>query len=203
MTHADEPPLTDQDRRAIEEIRRQLEREFGPPWPELEGSSVAVVRTDHRPATAVGPIAPRRGGKGLRLALYAGTVTLGAAVIGALMSIADLSGQSRSALPPRAPAVVATTAPEAAPAPSGETNVRESTRRVVTGAERVTMHESAASGASSGGRRDGTIHVPPGRRAMEAQHRRWDGASVARYRPTAPVDVQPARSVPLASVQAP
>ncbi len=51
MRHADEPELTDHDRRAIEEIRRQLDRQFGPPWPEARGNT-EIARTDHDPPAA-------------------------------------------------------------------------------------------------------------------------------------------------------
>ena len=39
MKHADEPHLTDKDRRTIEEIRRQLDRDLGSPWLEQNGTA--------------------------------------------------------------------------------------------------------------------------------------------------------------------
>jgi hypothetical protein len=214
MKSADEPPLTDQDRLAIEEIRRQLDRDLGPPWPEPDGSA-AIASSDHEPAAATGPTEPKRGGRGLRLALSAGAVMLGAAVIGALMSIADLSGQSaRSPVStPQASDVITPIPTEMVPAPAGAMDARESAttevqaesaRRVVPGAERATTRASAAGAPSGDGHRRGRVDAgPPGRGGVEAQHRQWHAASVTHYRTEAPVGLRPARSVPLTTVQAP
>jgi hypothetical protein len=212
MKSADEPPLTDQDRRAIEEIRRQLDRDLGPPWPEPKDTA-SVPGSDHDLAAAIIPIEPRRTGKGLRLALGAGAVTLAAAVIGAFVSFADLIGPSaRSPLSaPRAPDAISTdpSAPAPAPAPgmvvheSDGTGVRamaESARRGVPIAGRAPTRESVAREPGGGGRRAGRVDAS---RGIEAPHRRWSSAPATRYQTGAPVGLRPAQSPPLTVIQAP
>jgi hypothetical protein len=209
MKYPDEPQRTDQDRRAIEEIRRQLDRELGPPFPE-PGASSAVARSGDLAAA----------GRGLRLALGAGAVTLAAAVIGAFVSFADLIGPSA-----RSPVVASSPAPDAisippvdpAPAPARETNVSES-----AGTERRAMAKSPVRGVRSverAARRPAGCPPPPpqascaalwpvdagppGRGGIEAQHQRAIASPVSRYPAGAAVGVMPARSVPLTSIQSP
>jgi len=208
MKYADEPPLTDRNRWAIEEIRRQLDRDLGPPWPEPKDT--AVPGSDHDLASAIIPIEPRRAGRGLRLALGAGAVTLAAAVIGAFVSFADLIGPSaRSPVSaPRAPDTISAAPSDPAPA---RAHVRESdgtgvqataepVRRGVPIAERAPTRESAAREPGRGGQRAGRVNASGG---IEAQHRRWNAASVTHYRTAAPVGLRPARSAPLATIQTP
>jgi hypothetical protein len=213
MKYADEPPLTDQDRRAIEEIRRQLDRDLGPPWPD-PNDTPPVPRSDHDLAAAIIPRESGRTGRGLRLALGAGAVTLAAAVIGAFVSFADLIGpSSRSPVSaPRASDAISTAPSDPAPAPahvreSDGTGVKataEPARRGVPIAERATTRESAAREPSGGGHRAGRVDPgPPGRGGIEAQHRRWNATPVTRYRAGAPVGLRPARSAPVTSIQAP
>ena len=162
MRHADEPELTDHDRRAIEEIRRQLDRQFGLPWPEARGNT-EIARTDHDLPTAIGPTKRKRSGRGRRMALGAGIVTLAAAVIGALVSFADLIGSSaRSPMSgprasdaisaaepvPVAPRVRATDGHESAGTGARE-RVESARRGGVSIAERVSPRESAASGGAA------------------------------------------------------
>jgi hypothetical protein len=212
MKYADEPPLTDQDRRAIEEIRRQLDRDLGPPWPKPKDTA-SVLGSDHDLAAAIIPIEPKRTGRGLRLALGAGAVTLAAAVIGALVSFADLIGPSARApvSAPRAPDAISTAPsdPPSAPAKgmvaheSDGTGVRalaESARRGVPIAGRATTRESAAREPGGGGHRAGRVDAGGG---IEAHHRRWNAAPVTRYRTGAPVGLRPARPAPLTLIQAP
>jgi hypothetical protein len=213
MKHPDEPPLTDQDRRAIEEIRRQLDRDLGPPFPERGASSGDLA--------AVGaPAAARRSGRGLRLALGAGAVTLAAAVIGAFVSFVDLIGPSE-----RSPVVASSPAPNAIsippldppPAPAGEANIRES-----AGTEGRAMAKSPQRGVPRGARaatrpagcpppppqascavRSPVDAGPPGRVGIEPQYQRAIASPVSRHRAGAAVGVMPARSVPLTSIQSP
>jgi hypothetical protein len=212
MKYADEPPLTDQDRRAIEEIRRQLDRDLGPPWPRPKDTA-SVPGSDHDMAAAIIPIEPRRTGRGLRLALGAGAVTLAAAVIGAFVSFADLIGPSaRSPVSaPRAPDTISAAPSAPAPAPAqgmvvhesdgtGVGAMAESARRGVPIAGRAPTRESAAREPGGGGRRAGRVDA---NRGIEAQHRRWNAAPVTRYRIAAPVGLRPAQSTPLAPIQAP
>jgi len=213
MKYPDEPPLTDQDRRAIEEIRRQLDRELGPPFPEPGASSGDF-------AAAGGPTAARRGGRGLRLALGAGAVTLAAAVIGAFVSLVDLIGPSA-----RSPIVASSPAPNAisippldpAPPPTGETNVRE-----LAGTKGRAMAKSPQRGvprvARAVTRPAGCPPPPPqascaalspvdagpaARGEIVAQYQRTIASSVSRDRTGVAVRVTPARSVPLTSIQSP
>jgi hypothetical protein len=210
MKHADEPPLTDQDRRAIEEIRRQLDRDLGPSWRGPK-DTVSVPGSDHDLAAAIIPSEPRRTGTGLRLALGAGAVTLAAAVIGAFVSFADLIGPSaRSPVSaPRAPDAISTAPSAPAPAPaqgmvvheSDGTRVgatAESARRGVPIAERAPSRASAPRGD---GRRAGRVDASGG---IEAQHRRGSAAApVTRYQTGAPVGLRPAGSAPITSIQSP
>jgi hypothetical protein len=209
MKSADEPPLTDQDRRAIEEIRRQLDRDFGPLWPNGSGP---VQSSSHDAAATIRPSEPRRPGRGLRLAMGAGAVTLAAAVIGAFVSFADLIGPAA-----RSPASATRASGAISTAPSDPDltqamDVRESSgtgvqataksgRRGVPIAERATTRTSAPSAPRGGQPHAGRVHAgTPGRGAIEAQHRRWSAAPIA---PGAPVDLLQARSAPLTSIQAP
>ena len=219
MKYPDEPPLTDQDKRAIEEIRRQLDRELGPPFPEPRDTA-SVSGSDHDVAAAISPIGPRRAGRGLRLALGAGAVTLAAAVIGAFVSFVDLIGPSA-----RSPVVASSPAPNAisippldpAPAPAGETNVSES-----AGTEGRAMAKSPQRGvpkvARAATRPAGCPPPPPqpscaalspvdagppGRGGIEARYQRAIASPVSRYRAGAAVGVMPARPVPLTSIQSP
>jgi hypothetical protein len=218
MKYADEPPLTDQDRRAIEEIRRQLDRDLGPPWPRPKDTA-SVPGSDHDLAAAIIPIEPRRTGRGLRLALGAGAVTLAAAVIGAFVSFADLIGPSaRSPVSaPRAPDTISAAPSAPAPAPAQGMVVHESDgtgvgamakspqRGVLRAARAATRpagcpppppHASCAalSPVDAG---------PPGRGGIGAQYQRAIASSVSRDRGGAAVRVMPARSVPLTSIQSP
>jgi hypothetical protein len=213
MKYPDEPPLTDQDRRAIAEIRRQLDRELGPPFPEpgaISGDLAAVG----------GPAAARGRGKGLRLALGAGAVTLAAAVIGAFVSLVDLIGPSaRSPIVASPPGPNAISIPPLDPAPplAGETNARE-----VAGTKRRAMAKSPQRGvprvARAATRPAGcpppppqascaalspVDDGPPGRGEIGSQYQRAIASSVSRDRDGAAVRVMPARSVPLASIQSP
>jgi hypothetical protein len=212
MKYADEPPLSAQDRRAIEEIRRQLDRDLGPSWPEPKDTA-SVPGSDHELAAAIIPSDPRRTGRGLRLALGAGAVTLAAAVIGAFVSFVDLNGPSaRSPVSaPRAPDAISTAPSDPAPAPA---HVRgsdgtvvpataEPVRRGVPIAGRAPTRESAAREPGGGGRRVGRADASPSGRGFEAQHRRWNAAPVTPYRTGAPVGLRPARSAPLTLIQAP
>jgi len=212
MKYADEPPLTDQDRRAIEEIRRQLDRDLGPPWPKPKDTA-SVPGSDHDLAAAIIPIEPRRTGRGLRLALGAGAVTLAAAVIGAFVSFADLIGPSaRSPVSaPRAPSAISTAPSAPAPAPAqgmvvhesdgtGVGAMAESPRRAVAIAGRAPTRESAVREPGGGGRRAGRVDAS---RGIEAQHRRWNAAPITRDRTGAPVGSRPAQPTPLAPLQAP
>ena len=211
MKHADEPPLTDQDRRAIEEIRRQLDRDLGPSWRGPK-DTVSVPGSDHDLAAAIIPSEPSRTGRGLRLALGAGAVTLAAAVIGAFVSFADLIDSSaRSPISaPRAPRAISTapSAPAPAPAPgmvvheSDGTRVgamAQSPRRAVAIAGRAPTRESAA--REPGG--DGRAGRVDASRGIEAQHRRWNAAPITRYPTRAPVGLRPAGSATLTSIQSP
>jgi hypothetical protein len=213
MKYADEPPLDDQDRRAIEEIRRQLDRDLGPPWPE-PNETASVPGSEHDMAVATIPIGPGRTGRGLRLALGAGAVTLAAAVIGAFVSFVDLIDPSaRSPVSaPRALDAISTTPSTPAPAPAQAMNVRGSTgtgvqataesgRRGVPIADRATTRTSEPSG---GRHRAGRVDAgPPGRAGIDAQYRRWNAAPVTHYPTGAPVGPRPARSAPLPLIQAP
>lgn len=213
MKYADEPPLTDQERRAIERIRRQLDRDLGLPWPEPK-ETASVLGSDHDLTAAIIPIEPRRAGRGLRLAVSAGAVTLAAAVIGAFVSFADLIGPSARS-PVSGPAPDAISTARSAPAPAQATNVRESAgtgvqataesgRRGVPIAERAKTRASAPREPSGGRHHPGRVDANlPGRGGIEAQHRRWNAAPVTRYRTGAPVGLPPARSAPLTSIQAP
>jgi hypothetical protein len=216
MKSADEPPLTDQDRRAIEEIRRQLDRDLGPSWPEPNGSG-PVLSSNHDLAATGHPSEPRRAGRGLRLALGAGAVTLAAAVIGALVSFADLIGPSaRSPVSgPGATDAISTAPSDPAPAPVRAKDVRESAgtggqataesrRRGVPIAGRATTRASAPREPSGGRHQAGRVDAsPPGRGAIEGQHRRWNAAPVTRYRTGASVGLPPTPSAPLTLIQAP
>src|SRR6185295_16824875 len=111
---------------------------------------------------AIIPIEPRRTGRGLRLALGAGAVTLAAAVIGAFVSFADLIGPSARS-PVSAPrASDAISSAPSAPAPAQGMVVRESdgtgvgamaesARRGVPIAGRAPTRESAAREPGGGG----------------------------------------------------
>jgi hypothetical protein len=203
MTYPDEPQLTDQDRRAIEEIRRQLDRELGPPFPEPGG-----------------PAAARRRERGLRLALGAGAVTLAAAVIGAFVSFVDLIGPSA-----RSPVVASSPAPNAisippldpAPAPAGETNLREwagtegrarakSPQRGVPRVARAATRPAGCPPPPPQGPCAALWLVdagPPERGGIAAQSQRAIASPVSRYRAGAALGVMPTRSVPLTSIQSP
>ena len=213
MKYPDEPQLTDQDRRAIEQIRRRLDRELGPLFPEPGASSGDL-------AAVGGPAAVRRRGRGLRLALGAGAVTLAAAVIGAFLSFADLIGPSA-----RSPIVASSPAPNAisippldpAPAPSGEGNIRES-----AGTEGRAVAKSPQRGVPRGARAatrpagcpppppqascaalSPVDAGPPERGGIKAQYQRAIASPVSRDRAGAAVGVMPARSMPLTSIQSP
>lgn len=216
MKYADEPPLTDQDRRAIEEIRRQLDRDLGPPWPEPKDTA-SIPESDHDMTAAIIPIEPRRTGRGLRLALGAGAVTLAAAVIGAFVSFVDLTGPSaRSPISaPRAPDAISTAPSDPPPAPAqsmvvhksdgtGAGAMAESARRDVPIAEHARTRESAVREPNRGRHSARRLDASPSRaRGIEAQHRQWNAAPLTRDRTGAPVGLRPARSVPLTLIQAP
>jgi hypothetical protein len=222
MKYADEPPLTDQDRRAIEEIRRQLDRDLGPPWPRPKDTA-SVPGSDHDLAAAIIPIEPRRTGRGLRLALGAGAVTLAAAVIGAFVSFVDLSGQSaRSPVSAPRPRDAIFTAPADPPPASvqgmvvpksdgtGVGVMAESARRGVPIAKHAPTREGAVREPGGGRQRAGRVDASPsGRGGVEAQHRRWNAAPVTYDRSGAPVGtgapvgLPPARTAPLPLIQAP
>ena len=216
MKYADEPPLNDQDRRAIEEIRRQLDRDLGPPWPEPH-ETASVPGSDHDMTAATIPIGPRRTGRGLRLALAAGAVTLAAAVIGAFVSFVDLIGPSARS-PVSAPRALdaMSTAPSDPPPASDQGRVvhksdgtamgtmEKSARRGVPIVEHPPTRQSAVrepGGARQRGER--VAASPSGRRGIDAQHRRWNAAPVTHDPTGAPVGPQPARSAPLPLIQAP
>lgn len=208
MKYADEPPLNDQDRRAIEEIRRRLDRELGPPWPDPK-ETAAVSATDHDLTAPSIPIEPRRAGKGLRLALGAGAVTLAAAVIGAFLSFADLIGPSaRSPVSaPRGDAIP--TAPSNAPVSAQQSDgtsveaTAESPRRGVPIAKHSPTRERLREPGGRQPRAGRMESSPSGRGASEAAHRRLDPAPVTRDRTATPVGQHAVRSAPLTSIQAP
>jgi hypothetical protein len=216
MKSADEPPLTDQDRRAIEEIRRQLDRDLGAPWPEPNGRG-PVPSSNHDVAATIRPGEPRRAGRGLRLALGAGAVTLAAAVIGAFVSFVDLIGPSArspvSAL--RAPNSISTAPSDPPPAPdrgmvvhksdgTAMGTMEKSARRGVPIAEHAPTRQSAVREPGEGRQRGGRVAASPsGRGGIDAQHRRWNAAPVTHYPTGAPVGPRPARSAPLPLIQAP
>jgi len=213
MNYPDEPQLTDQDRRAIERIRRQLDRELGPPFPEPGANSGDL-------AAVGGPAAARRRGGGLRLALGAGAVTLAAAVIGAFLSFADLIGPAA-----RSPVVASSPGPNAisippldpSPAPAGETNVRESARtegRAMAkspqrGVPRVARAATRPAGCPPPPPQASCAALspvgagPPERGGIEAQYHRAIASPVSRDRAGAVVGVMPARSLPPTSIQSP
>jgi hypothetical protein len=214
MKSADEPPLTDQDRRAIEEIRRQLDRDLGPPWSGPNGRGPGPS-SSHDVAATIRRSEPRRPGRGLRLAMGAGAVTLAAAVIGAFVSVADLIGPAaRSPVSAtRASGAISTAPPD--PDLTHAMDVRESSgtgvqttaesgRRGVPIAQRATSRASAPRESRGGQPHAGRVDAgSPGRGGIEAQHRRWNAAPVTRNRTVAPVGLLQARSAPLTSFQAP
>jgi hypothetical protein len=216
MKYADEPPLNDQDRRAIEEIRRQLDRDLGSPWPE-PNETASVPESDHDMTAATIPIGPRRTGRGLRLALGAGAVTLAAAVIGAFVSFVDLIGPSaRSPVSaPRAPNSISTAPSSPAPAPdqgmvvhksdgTAMGTMEKSARRGVPIVEHAPTRQSAVREPGGGRQRGGRVAASPsGQGGIDAQHRRWNAAPVTHYPTGAPVGPRPARSAPLPLIQAP
>jgi hypothetical protein len=216
MKYADEPPLTDRDRRAIEVIRRRLDRDLGPPWPESKDTA-SVPESDHDLAAPIILIEPRRAGRGLRLALGAAVVTLAAAVIGAFVSFSDLAGPpTRSPVSaPRAADAISTapSAPALAPAQGVVVDETDGTRlgemavsahRGAPIAARAPTGYNAARQPGGDGQRAGRVNASPsGQGGIEAQHRRWNAAPVTRYRTGAPVGLRPAGSTPLTSIQAP
>lgn len=214
MKCPDDSALTGHDGRAIEEIRRQIDREFGPLWPGPNGSD-AVDSSDHEAAASIGRTEPGRSGRGLRLALGAGGITLAAAIIGALMSFADLTGQSarhRVSAPP-AQDVIATAPSDPARGVTGDMEVRRSAetgaranaepeRRGVPSTDRAATGASAAREARGGGHATRRVEaVPPGRGRFETQDRRVSASPVART--GSPVGFLPARSAEPTTIQAP
>ena len=214
MKSADEPPLTDQDRRAIEEIRRQLDRDLGPPWPGPNGRGPGPS-SNHDVAATIRPSEPRRAGRGLRLAMGAGAVTLAAAIIGAFVSFADLIGPAaRSPASATRASGAISTAPSdpdltramdvREPSGTGVRATAESGPRGVPIAERATIRASAPRESRGSRPHAGPVDAgSPSRGGIEAKHGRWNAALVTRNKPGAPVGLLQARSVPLTSIQAP
>lgn len=212
MKYADEPHLTDQDRRAIEEIRRHLDRDLDSPWPEPNDTAPVPGSEPDLMAPSIASEL-RRTGRGLRLALGAGAVTLGAAIIGAFLSFADLVGPPawRPVSAPWTSNPISSAPSDRAPAPGvdvresvgGGVRAAESARRVVSIAERATTRPSAAREPSGGGHRGERVDTGrAGRSGIETQHRRWN-AAVPRDPTGAPVGLLAVRSAPLTSIQAP
>ena len=205
MRHADEPKLTDEDKRAIEAIRLELDREFGPPWPDAAppaGSELAPP-----PRSSIAAASGARPSRGLRLALGAGITTLAAAVVAAVVSLVDVSALIS---PPRSAVVFrSTSAPRPAPPlsepdPSPITaSAAPSRSNVEQGSgepPRLTHRPRPVSRDGRDGDAGRSTGAPAYRRPVGSQPSRDGGTLTTRYRTERPA----AKSVePAGFVQAP
>ena len=112
MRHADEPELTEQDKRAIEAIRLELDREFGPLWPDAAPPADGPLAPPAR--SSIAGASSARPSRGLRLALGAGIATLAAAVVAAVVSLVDVGALIS---PPRSASLRPASLPRSAPPP--------------------------------------------------------------------------------------
>ena len=188
MRHADEPELSEQDKRAIEAIRLELDREFGPPWPDAAPPAGGELAPPARSAIVTPTRA--RPSKGLRLALGAGITTLAAAVVAAVVTLVDVgaliapprsaslhrsASATRPAPPPLSEPNIATLPPAAVPSqPAAERDPGDSPRLT-----HRTRPVSRAGDAGDSGRPTG---APSYRRPVASQPVREGSTLTTRYR---------------------
>jgi hypothetical protein len=192
MTHADDPGLTNEDKQAIEAIRRQLDREFGPLSRDPDRGEVCGM--DRRAPAPIVPAEPNRPTKGLRLALAAGVVTLVAALIGALVSFVNVSSLLS---PSRGPAPRVSHAPTVAAPEATDSTPPHGRDDTVAGAAANGLRRTADSAAGSRPPRE------PSRGGVLAQHRRGSASPAIRERAGAHISPLPVSRPPVILIQAP
>ena len=173
MRDDEEPQLTEADKRAIEAISRELDRDFGP-W---GGAEFGGGRRDG----IVGPIAytPKRRPNGLLMAFAVGAAMLTAAGALALVSVSEPRGTAvasrpapaTSAAPLAAEDPPASARPRAAPAPTPH----------VPPSPRATALGAVADGAVAAPVPDAAGPEPPiTRRTARRSHTAWRGPTPTR-----------------------
>jgi hypothetical protein len=193
MRHADEPELTEQDKRGIEAIRLELDREFGPPWPDAAPPAGGPLA---RPArSSIARASSARPSKGLRLALGAGIATLAAAVVAAVVSLVDVGAlisppQSASLRPASLPGSVpaphavlpALSEPDATAAAQPPLAAQPAVDRDAGESRPFASRARPASRASDPGEARRSSGAPEYRRPVGAQPGREGGVLTTRYR---------------------